>query len=44
MFKLRVEFTDGQIKDVVTKNKYTIALLEIMMNYGFIKRLTCKLR
>ena len=43
MFKLRVQYLDGQVKDVVADNK-TLALLETMIRYGIIARITCKLR
>ena len=43
MFKLRVQYIDGQVNDVVADNN-TLVLLETMMRYGIIARLTCKLR
>ena len=43
MFKLRVQYLDGQVNDVVADNN-TLVLLETMMRYGIIARLTCKLR
>ena len=43
MFKLRVQYSDGQVNDIVADNN-TLVLLEIMMRYGIIARLTCKLR
>ena len=43
MFKLRVQYVDGQVNDVVADNN-TLVLLETMMRYGIIARLTCKLR
>ena len=43
MFKLRVQYLDGQVNDVVSDNN-TLVLLETMMRYGIIARLTCKLR
>ena len=43
MFRLRVQYLDGQVNDVVADSN-TLVLLETMMNYGFIKKLTCKLR
>ena len=43
MFKLRVQYLDGQVNDIVADNN-TLVLLETMMRYGIIARLTCKLR
>ena len=43
MFRLRVQYLDGQVNDVVADNN-TLVLLETMMRYGIIARLTCKLR
>ena len=43
MFKLRVQYLDGQVNDVVADNN-TLVLLETMMRYGIIARITCKLR
>ena len=43
MFKLRVQYLDGQVNDVVADSN-TLVLLEAMMRYGIIARLTCKLR
>ena len=43
MFRLRVQYLDGQVNDVVSDNN-TMVLLETMMRYGIIARLTCKLR
>ena len=43
MFRLRVQYLDGQVNDVVADNN-TLVLLEAMMRYGIIARLTCKLR
>ena len=43
MFKLRVQYLDGQVNDVVSDNN-TLVLLETMMRYGIIARLTCQLR
>ena len=43
MFKLRVQYLDGQVNDVVADNN-TLVLLETMIRYGIIARLTCKLR
>ena len=43
MFKLRVQYLDGQVNDVVADSN-TLALLEIMMGYDIITRITCKLR
>ena len=43
MFKLRVQYLDGKVNDVMADNK-TLALLEIMIGYGIIARITCKLR
>ena len=43
MFRLRVQYLDGQVNYVVADNN-TLVLLETMMRYGIIARLTCKLR
>ena len=43
MFKLRVQYLDGQVNDVVA-DRNTLVLLDTMMRYGIIARLTCKLR
>lgn len=43
MFKLRVQYLNGQVNDVVADNN-TLVLLETMMRYGIIARFTCKLR
>lgn len=43
MFKLRVQYLDGKINDVVG-DRNTLVLLDTMMRYGIIARLTCKLR
>ena len=43
MFRLRVQYLDGQVNDVVADDN-TLVLLETMMRYGIIARLTCKLR
>ena len=43
MFKLRVQYLDGQVNEVMADNN-TLVLLETMMRYGIIARLTCKLR
>ena len=43
MFRLRVQYLDGQVNDVVADNN-TLVLLEAMMRYGIIARITCKLR
>ena len=43
MFKLRVHYLDGKINDVVADNN-TLVLLETMLKYGIIARITCKLR
>ena len=43
MFRLRSQYLDGHVNDVVTNNN-TLVLLETMMRYGIIARLTCKLR
>ena len=43
MSRLRVQYLDGQVNDVVADNN-TLVLLETMIRYGIIARLTCKLR
>ena len=43
MFKLRVQYLDGQVNDVVA-DRNTLVLLDTMIRYGIIARLTCKLR
>ena len=43
MFRLRVQYLDGQVNDVVADSN-TLVLLETMMRYGIIARITCKLR
>ena len=43
MFKLRVQYLDGQVNDVAADSN-TLVLLETMMRYGIIARITCKLR
>ena len=43
MFKLRVQYLDGKINDVMA-DRNTLVLLDTMMRYGIIARLTCKLR
>ena len=43
MFKLRVQYLDGQVNDVVADSN-TLVLLETMMRYGIIARIICKLR
>ena len=43
MFRLRVQYLDGQVNDVVADDN-TLILLETMIRYGIIARLTCKLR
>lgn len=43
MFKLRVQYSDGKINDVMA-DRNTLVLLDTMMRYGIIARLTCKLR
>ena len=43
MFRLRVQYLDGQVNDVVADDN-TLVLLETMIRYGIIARLTCKLR
>ena len=43
MFRLRVQYLDGQVNDVVVDNN-TLVLLETMIRYGIITRITCKLR
>ena len=43
MFRLRVQYIDGQVNDVVADDN-TLVLLETMLRYGIIARITCKLR
>lgn len=43
MFKLKVQYLDGKVNDVVADNN-TLVLLETMIRYGIIARITCKLR
>lgn len=43
MIKLRVQYLDGRVNDVVA-NGSTMVLLDTMIRYGIIKRITCKLR
>ena len=43
MFRLRVQYLDRKINDVVA-DRNTLVLLYTMMRYGIIARLTCKLR
>ena len=43
MFKLRVQYLDGQVNDVVVDDN-TLVLLETMIRYGIIARISCKLR
>ena len=43
MFRLRVQYLDGQVNDVVVDDN-TLVLLETMIRYGIIARITCKLR
>ena len=43
MFKLRVQYLDGQVNDIVSDSN-TLVLLETMLRYGIIARITCKLR
>ena len=43
MFKLRVQYLDRKINDVMA-DRNTLVLLDTMMRYGIIARLTCKLR
>ena len=43
MFKLRVQYLDGQVNDVMVDDN-TLVLLETMIRYGIIARITCKLR
>lgn len=41
MFKYRVKFTDGNTAEV-TASRDTIVLLETLIKYGIIKRITAK--
>ena len=43
MFRLRVQYLDGKVNYVVA-DRNTLVLLDTMMRYGIIARLTCKLR
>ena len=43
MFRLRVQYLDGKINDVIA-DRNTMVLLDTMMRYGTIAKLTCKLR
>lgn len=41
MFKYRVKFTDGNTAEV-TANRDTIILLETLIRYGIVKKITAK--
>lgn len=41
MFKYRVKFTDGNTVEV-TSNRDTLILLETLIRYGIVKKITAK--